>query len=97
MKAEIMKIPYNDLQAELLRRFPGVAPKTLEERSKGLFHCSLEDLMIAVEYCRRNMRWGRPEDELTTYEDAMKNLYLPELLQRLELFQQTRSKPDETT
>lgn len=80
---QIRSLSYDKLQKLLLERFPGKAVRGLKNRTEELKLLSIEDLMITTEYTRRNLSFGRDGEELVTYEDAAKVLYLPELLRRL--------------
>lgn len=80
---ELEELPYSKLQQEVIDRFPDIAPKTVENARKQLEFVSLEDLLVMTEYIRRNLAFGVNEFAMTTYEEAVKNVYLPELMRRL--------------
>ena len=84
MVEELMGLTYSELQQKVLSTFPGKPPRGTDERRAEISRMTDEDLLVAVEYSRRNMRWGRYQDDVVTYEDAMKVLYVPELMRRLE-------------
>lgn len=84
---ELQAMSYHTLQALVNERFGNApVPRQTEKRQEHLKARSLEDLVILVEYARRNMRWGHSDYEVVTYEDAMKHIYIPELFRRLEQF-----------
>ena len=73
---------YEELQARLLSLFTGYAPKGFVEHKAQAESVTDEQLVVMVEYMRRNMQWGCHGDEVTSYEQAMRNVWLPELLRR---------------